>query len=224
MFESLKLSDLPKRHCGILRHPSNTRPAIWVVEENGVRAVVKDFSSSRFFYRNIIGRFLLWRESKAYRKLRGLRGVPTLHRIIDGQALVIEEIPGRAVKKHDKKTRLSMAFFDQLEKTVNSFHRRGLAHCDLKHVGNVLLGDDAMPYVVDWAAAISEKEFKCFPLSLIFQRFLLDDKMAVIKLKLQYVPETLTPQEKQRYNHRSNAEKSVRAIRDKLQKTVQKMA
>ena len=224
MFESLKLSDLPKNNGGLLRHPSNTRPAIWAVKENGVRAVVKDFSHCKFLYRNIIGRFLIWRESKAYRRLRGLRGVPTLYRVIDGLALVIEEIPGGALKRHAKETRLSTAFFDQLQKTTNSFHRRGLAHCDLKHVSNVLLGHDGMPYIVDWAASISKREFTFFPLSLIYRRFVLDDQLAIIKVKLQHVPETLTLEERRRYDHRSNAEKKVRAVRDKLQKALQKMA
>ncbi len=101
MFESLKLSDLPKRHCGILRHPYKTQAAIWIVEENGVRAIVKDFSNNKLLCR-IIGRFLLRRESNAYRRLQGLRGIPTFYRVVDGLGLVLEEIPGRSLKKHDR--------------------------------------------------------------------------------------------------------------------------
>ena len=224
MFESLKLSDLPKSNSGILRHPSNTRPAMWVVEENGVRAVVKDFSHGKFLYRNIVGRFLLWRESKAYRRLRGLRGIPSLYRVIDGQALVIEKIPGKSLRKHERDIRLSGSFFDVLTEVVDGFHGRGLAHCDLKNAPNLLLGDDGLPYIVDWAASISEKEFRFFPLNLVFRRFLLDDHMAITKLKLRHAPETLTPKERRHYGHRTNTEKTVRAIRDKLRKKLQKMA
>ena len=224
MFESLKLSDLPKSSGGLLRHPSKTRPAIWAVEENGVRAVVKDFSHCKFLYRNIIGRFLIWRESKAYRRLRGLRGVPTLYRVMDGLALVLEEIAGRRLKKNEKNIKLSEAFFDIFEDMVSGFHRRGLAHCDLKNAPNIMVGHDGLPYIVDWAASISEREFRFFPLNLIYRRFVLDDHLAIIKLKLQHLPNALTPEERRRYDHRSNAEKSVRAIRDKLQKTLQKMA
>ena len=106
---------------------------------------------------------------------------------------------------------------------VNSVHRRGLAHCDLKHSGNVVLGRDGMPYIVDWAASISDKEFRWFPLNLIFKRFLVDDEMAIIKLKLQQMPESLTPEERRRYERRSEAEKTVRAVRDRLRKRLQKM-
>ena len=223
MFESLSLSDLPQRSCGVLRHPSNTRPAMWVVEEDGVRAVVKDFSQGKLFYRCVIGRFLVWRESRAYSKLRGLKGIATLYRVIDGQALVLEEIPGRALKKHQKEIGISGAFFDALEGIVEGFHGRGLAHCDLKHVGNVILGRDGMPYIVDWAASISEREFRFFPLNLIYRRFALDDCMAITKLKLQYLPDLLTPEEKRHYEHRSLAERGVRAVRNSLRKAFQKI-
>ncbi len=223
MFESLRLSDLPKRHHGILRRPSGTRPTIWLVEEAGVRLIVKDYSTGKFLYRNIIGRFLIWRESKAYKRLRGLRGVPAFYRVIDGLALVIEEIPGRSLNKHEKEFKLTKAFFDALKDIVDSFHRKGLAHCDLKHIPNVLLGRDGLPYVVDWNSSISEKEFRFFPLNLIFRRFLLDDYMAITKLKLRHVPETVTPEEKRRYDHRSLAEKNVRAIRDRLRERFQKI-
>jgi serine/threonine protein kinase len=223
MFESLRLSDLPKRSHGILRGPSCTKPTIWLVKEAGARAVVKDYSTGKPLYRNIIGRFLVWRESKAYKRLRGLRGIPTFYRVIDGLALVIEEIPGRSLKKHEKELKLPKAFFDVLKDIVDNFHRRGLAHCDLKHIPNVLLGSDGLPYVVDWNASISEKEFRFFPLNLIFRRFLLDDYMAIIKLKLQYIPKTVTPKEKRRYHHRCPVEKAVRAIKDRLRKISKKI-
>ena len=62
----------------IFRKPTSTRPAIWLLEEDGKRAIMKDFSPNRFLYRNFVGRFLLWREEKAYRKLEGIQGIPDL--------------------------------------------------------------------------------------------------------------------------------------------------
>ena len=91
MFESLTLSNLPEKQCGILREPTSTRPVIWVVEENGERAIVKDFSLNRFFFRNIIGRILIYREAKVYRKLKGIAGIPAFYRTINGLSIVIEK-------------------------------------------------------------------------------------------------------------------------------------
>ena len=224
MFESLKLADLPKRQCRVLRKPSSTRPTLWVMEENGLRAVVKDYSPNGFFYRNIIGRFLVWREAKAYGRLRGLKGVPTLYRVIGGLALVVEEIPGKSIERLEKEKRLSGNFFKELRTLVEEVHKRGLAHCDLKRAPNILLGDDHKPYIVDWSAAILEREFRWFPLNHIYRRFLRDDLNGIIKVQLRHCPESISPAEKRRYYHRSKPERLIRAIRDRLRDLLQRIA
>ena len=55
-----------------------------------------------------------------------------------------------------------------------------------------MVGDDGRPYIVDWSASISQKEFRFFPLNRIYLRFVLDDYFAIIKLKMRYASETLT--------------------------------
>ncbi len=224
MFESLKISDLAQRNRGVLRQPSSTRPTLWLVKENSVRAIVKDFSANRFFYRNTIGRFLIWRESKAYRRLRGLKGVPAFYRVIGGLALVTEEIPGRNIEGLEHVERLSDTFFEALLELVKSVHGRGLAHCDLKRAANILEGHDGKPYIVDWSASIGEREFRFFPFNLIYKRFLQDDLNAITKMRLRHCPESVTPEEKRRYDHRSRTEKTIRSIRDRLRELLQKLA
>lgn len=224
MFESLRLCDFPDKHRAVLRHSSSTRPMIRVVEENGVRAVVKDFSVNGFLYRNVAGRFLVWREEKAYRRLKNVKGVPALYRVIDGLALVMEEIPGRSLENLEKEIQLDSEFFHALKRLVDKFHERGLAHCDLKRAPNFILGQDGQPYVIDWAASISESEFSFFPLNRIYRRFLLDDYLAIIKLKLRHIPKEVTPEEKSAYNKRGGMEIVVRSIRDRLRNLLQKIA
>jgi RIO-like serine/threonine protein kinase len=224
MFESPKISDLNQRQCEVLRKPSNTRPTVRIVEENGVRAVVKDYSTNRFLYRNTIGRFLVWRESKAYRRLRGLKGIPICYRSIGGLALVIEEISGRTVEGLENEKRLPEEFFEELRRLVQIVHGRGLAHCDLKRAPNILVGHDGRPYIVDWSASISEREFRLFPFNLIYKRFLLDDLNAITKIQLRHSPDSVTPEEKRLYYHRSKAEEFIRAIRDRLRNWLQRIA
>ncbi len=223
MFDSLTLSDLAKRQKSVLRDFSSTRPAVWLVEENNVRAIVKDFSVNKFFFRNFIGRFLVWREVKAYKRLNNLRGVPKLFRVISGLALVIEEIPAIDMDKIEKNTRLPAGFYDELKDLVDRFHERGLVHCDLKRAPNILIGHDGHPYVIDWGAAISNSECCIPPLNFIFRRFVLDDYNAIIKRKLRHNPELVSPEEKEKYNHQSLAEKTMRALRDRLRNFLQKV-
>ena len=208
----------------ILRKPTSTRPGIWLLEENGKKAIMKDFSRNRFLYRNVVGRFLVWREGKAYRKLQGIEGIPALYRIIPGTALIFELIPGRDMESLDKREGVPESFFDALSQLISLCHARGVAHCDLKRAPNTILGDDGRPYIVDWAASILRDEFRIPPMNLIYRRFMRDDHMAVIKLKLRHRPETVTGEEKDRYYYRSRGERAIRAVRDKLRELLQRAA
>ena len=224
MFESLTLSDISKKQCGILRKPTSTRPAIWRIEEKGVRAIIKDFSYNGFWYRNIVGRFLIWREEKAYRRLNGLKGVPAYFKTINGLALVVEEIQGTDIDNMEVVVQLNEKFYDDLKALIHNIHRRGLAHCDLKRTPNILLGNDGKPYIVDWAASISGREFRFFPLIFIYKRFQQDDLNAVTKIKLKYRPESVRPEEKQLYISRSNTEITIRKVRKFLRDCLKKIA
>jgi RIO-like serine/threonine protein kinase len=171
-----------------------------------------------------VGRFLIWREKKAYRRLRGVKGIPRFYRVIGGLAIVLEEISGRTVEDLELERPLGEDFFKKLRGLVESFHRRGLAHCDLKRAPNILIGDDNDPYIVDWSASVSEREFRLFPLSVIYGRFLEDDFNAITKIKLKHIPDKVGPEERKNYYHRSKGEKLVRAMRDRLRELLQKVA
>jgi RIO-like serine/threonine protein kinase len=224
MFQTLQQSNIFKAQIELLRKPSSTRPAVYVIEENGLRAVVKDFSSNRFLYRSLIGRFLVWRENKAYRRLKGVKGTPVLYRVLNGSALILERIRGVSLEKSQETEKLPPVFFEDLRKVVEEFHSRGICHCDLKRAANILVGTDGKPYVLDWSAAILQTEFRIFPLNLIYERFILDDLNAVTKFQLRNCPETVTPEDRERYLYRSKAEKMIRLLRDRMRELLQRLA
>ncbi|MEW6665196.1 MAG: RIO1 family regulatory kinase/ATPase [Thermodesulfobacteriota bacterium] len=224
MFESLQLARLPARHRGVLREPTSTRPVLWIVEEDGVEAVVKDYSLNGFFYRSIIGRFLVWREQKAYRKLKGLKGVPALLRVIDGRALVLQRVDGESLENLEARRRLPKSFFDELEALVREVHRRGLVHCDLKRAPNILVGRDGKPYILDWSASVSRREMSLFPLNHVYERLLSDDFNAITKVQLRHCPEDVSPERKKRYFARGPAEVFVRSIRDRCRELLKRVA
>lgn len=224
MFQTLQLGDLRTAKVELLRAPSSTRPAVYVIDAEGAKAVVKDFTGNGFFYRNLIGRFLVWREEKAYRRLKGVKGTPVLHRVLKGRALVMEHIPGKSLEIAGETPELSPEFFEELRRLVEEFHGRGICHCDLKRAANILTGVDGKPYVLDWSAAILRTEFRLYPLSLIYRRFVVDDLNAVTKYQLRHCPETVTPEALNRYSHRSRAEKAIRTLRDRLRRILKEVA
>ncbi|MFP3927666.1 MAG: RIO1 family regulatory kinase/ATPase [Desulfobacteraceae bacterium] len=208
----------------LLRPPTATRPAIWIVEKDGEEAVIKDYGANRPAYRNTVGRFLVRREVKALRKLEGIPGIPTHFGTIEGPAVIMERIKGKSVEGLEESRRLPPQFFLKLRDLVAAFHSRGVAHCDLKRAPNILVGPEGEPYVVDWSAAVARSELKPFPLSLIYKRFLEDDLNAVVKLQLRHYPEGVSVRELRRYHHRGPLERLVRRLRDHARDLLQRMA
>ena len=208
----------------LLRPPTNTRPALWLMERGSRRFVIKDYRSQGFAFRNTVGRFLVWREAKAFRRLRGIRGVPAFYGTDAGLVLIMEAVPGRPVEGLEHKDPLPADFFQKLRNVVRGFHARGIAHCDLKRAPNILLGRDGDPYVVDWSAAIADSEFRIFPLSLIYRRFLVDDFNAVVKLQLRHAPADISPRELRRYRSRGPIERMARRVRDRSRDLLQRVA
>lgn len=208
----------------MVRKPTSTGPAIWRIEDNGHRAIVKDFRYNGFLYRNIIGRFLIWRETKAYRKLKDLKGVPVFYGSLGGITLIVEEIEGTDIERLEVISSLSETFYGELKDLIKEIHKRGLAHCDLKRAPNIMLGSDGKPYIVDWASAISEREFRFFPMSLIYERFIKDDLNAITKLRLKYQPEKVSQEDKDLYMKRGRLERLVRAVKDWFKDSLKKIA
>jgi RIO-like serine/threonine protein kinase len=224
MFENLTLADISKKQCGILRNATSTRPVIWRIEENGVKAIVKDFSLNSYWFRNILGRFLIWRERKAYKKIKGLTGVPALYGSIGGIALIIEEIQGTDIGSREVLKKLEEKFFMDLKNLIDRFHDRGIAHCDLKRAPNIIIGNDGNPYIIDWAASISKSELGFFPLNIIYKKFIRDDLNAITKIKLKWRPEKVSPEEKLLYAYQSRSEKIIRTIRNWFRDCLKKFA
>jgi len=225
MFEELSLQELPMIHSGILRRPSSTRPVIWSIEENGSRAVVKDFSINGFLFRNLLGRFLIWRERRAYERLQGIKGIPQFFRTVEGLALVLEEVPGTDLRELKHRGRKPPSeFFDKLSRLVKQVHERGIAHCDLKRATNILMDSRGHPHIIDWGAAITRNEFRFFPLDRIYRRFLLDDAKAVVKQKRRYMPDSVTPEEENAYQKWVTGEALIRSLRDRIRSFLQKIA
>jgi len=224
MFRSLTLKNLAKNQIGVMRQPTNTRPIIRLVEENGVQGVVKDFSVNGFVYRNTIGRFLVWREGRAYQRLKGVKGIPLLFRKVDGLALVISKVPGKNLEHLSGEERPDLDFFQKLTRLIQECHERGVAHCDLKRSANTMIDEFGKPYIVDWSAAITDKEFCVCPLTTIYKLFAQDDFKAVRKLRMRFCPESITDEERRKYAQRAQGERVIKVVRDFARKCLQKIA
>ncbi len=142
-----------RSHGRVPRTAGGTRPDLRVVDTPDGRIVVKDFKSSDLLFRLIVGPILIRREYGALRKLFGVEGVPRLVGRIDRYAFAIEHVPGVSLDQSLPK-QPDDAFYTDLRHVIDDMHSRGVAHCDLRSRGNVMLGSDGRPYVIDFAACV----------------------------------------------------------------------
>jgi len=177
------------------RTAGGTRPALRVVDMNEQRFVVKDFRRSDFLFRTIVGPILVRREFGALRNLIGVKGIPGLVGRLDRYAVAIQHVSGISLE-HINPGTLNQDFYIELRKVIDDMHKRGVAHCDLRSRGNVMLGDDGQPYVVDFAACVYRGRGINPFTRWLFHQFVLADNNAVLRIKQRLSPELLSEAEK----------------------------
>lgn len=127
-------------------------PDVLVLELAGARLVVKDFAPRSALVRATLGRWIARREQRAWRALADHAAVPRWAGAIDALAFAVEHRAGRPLSRSVARE-TPPAFFDQLERAIDEMHVRGVVHLDLRHQGNVLVGDDGAPVIVDFGSA-----------------------------------------------------------------------
>lgn len=178
----------------LYRKAGGTRPDLRVVEIDGRKLVVKDFKHSDFLFRVVVGPILIRREFGALRNLIGVRGVPQLAGKVDRYALAMEHISGASLDGVEPGT-LNAEFYVHLREVIDDMHSRGVAHCDLRSRGNVMLGDDGRPYIVDFAACVFRGRGINLFFRWLFSQFVLADRNAVLLVKQRLSPELLTDED-----------------------------
>lgn len=211
-FSELTRETLARQVRQQLRAGGGSRPALLLVEDQGRRAVVKDYQASGWLLRGLVGPWLLDREERIYRVLEGAPGVPRLIGRLDRRALVVEHIEGRSCADYAD-GELPAWFFDRLREVVEAMHARGVVHCDIKNRANILVTAEGRPYLLDFASAFTRGSGHNPIRRLAFEQFRLDDLRGVMKARL-LVGRLWNHADADFAFHRGAAERAVRAVRD----------
>jgi hypothetical protein len=147
-------SELAEHTTAVLNRGNLRNPDVLLVEVGERRFVVKDFAPRGVWVRHTIGRWITAREVRALRTLDGLPAVPRFLGSIDALAFAVEYRPGRRMSRK-LAGRVSPEFLQRLETALRDMHRRGIAHLDLRHRGNVMVGEDGSPIVLDFGSALT---------------------------------------------------------------------
>ena len=129
----------------VLRTGGGSRPRVEQVRLGDQLAVLKDHSGCDPLFAMILGRTLARRECEALTRLVSVDGVPGLIERRGSRALLMEWMPAVPFKYVQRDLQFWESFFSELEQRLASMHERGVAHCDLRGMNNVLLDDKASP-------------------------------------------------------------------------------
>ena len=155
--------------------------------------ILKDISHTPLWYRLLLGRRMLQREFASYERLSDLRAIPHSPGMLDRDGLVIEHIEGQPLARGALPPDPAR-FFDRLARVIDTVHARGIAHLDLRHKRNVLVGADGRPHLIDFAQSVDLRRGPRWgPLFPLFRRL---DRSAIVKYRARYCPESLTEVER----------------------------
>lgn len=163
-----------------------TQGNIYKISVDGCAAAVKDITNKNFLYRLFFGRWLLTREIAIYERLQGLPGIPLFYKRIDDDGFIIEYVDGVPLSVFSRDALLPVGFFDALADLVDSLHRRGVVHSDLKHKKNILVGKDGQPYLIDFGASWTTASAWNLPKRWFYHQFQQIDRSALSKIRTRY--------------------------------------
>jgi serine/threonine protein kinase len=127
-------------------------------------------------------RAMLRREARIYDRLRDVAGIPHCHGLV-GEGLVLEYVPGPSLRDSEPVDAARAAFYERLLAVIQSLHRAGVAHADLKRRQNILVAPGDVPCLIDFGAAVTLSPGAGFLRRGLFRQFCRTDLNAWVKLK-----------------------------------------
>lgn len=198
-FAHLSLDDMDRLVVHRYVEGAGSRPAVLVIRAGDGEAVLKDYNHCDRLFAWLVGPLLVWRETSALAQLDGTPGVPRLIRKLGSRAFLMEYLQG-ADKSRKQAMTARPEFFERLRQLVDRIHARGVAHCDMRRSGNILVDSKGQPYLVDFVSCAFLRPW-WHPLGWLFPRLCQADRDAIIKLKHRAAPELLTDEERGRLHH-----------------------
>ena len=126
--------------------------AVGLYSRGGDRIVCKFHRQAPLFGLSMAcwGRRWAQYESAVLRRLHRLAGAPGF-RGMPGEAVVARDyVPGAPLTRQSQ---VGDTFFPQLFDLLDNMHARGIAYVDLEEAGNILVGEDGRPYLIDFHVA-----------------------------------------------------------------------
>lgn len=139
------------------------------------------------------------REYWIYQQVADIPGVPALGPRLGTRGYFHAFAEGKTLFEVQHPAEVPPEFFQQLRVILDEVHRRRIAYVDLNKLGNIILGDDGKPYLIDYQICLP------FPKDGVLARWLTapfellrrEDLYHLYKHKRRFQPNAMTRQERQ---------------------------
>lgn len=191
-WEQYNLSELHKHATSVYRQGGGSRPDVLLININGHQAILKDHNQSDRWFSLLLGPLLVWRESKALRKLAELKGIPNLLCQPDRRSILMEYHESQQITRLVDQQVQWDVFFKQLSTLIMQMHQYGVAHNDLRNPTNILITPDGRPVLVDLVACFCRGQTWNWPANWLYEKFSRVDLSAITKLKSKVAPHLIS--------------------------------
>jgi hypothetical protein len=144
-----------------------------------------------------LGRLLTRHELGILRRLDGIGGIARVLARHNATGFIYEYIPGWTL---DQDPGIPDHFFDQLRDLIDSVHSRNIVYVDTNKRGNIIVGDDGRPHLIDFQISLYLPGRMLAPLRRVFHHA---DIYHLCKHKLNLAPKTVTVAERNICRERS---------------------
>lgn len=163
---------------------NRTKADILVYRSGSVEIALKDYGRRPFLIRQLLGRYLIRRETAAYRAAAGLSGLPRFLGRVGPFALATEWVRARPLSSFVDE-RPDPACFDRARELLGELHRRGIALTDLHH-RDLLVAEDGRVFFVDLAMAWVLGERPRSWRRRLFERLRRQDEISLARMRARF--------------------------------------
>lgn len=168
--------------------------------DSGRRYVLK-LSDFRFLLGLLFRPFAMLMSSheyKIYNMVADLEGVPALGPRHGLRGYYHEFVEGKTLHELPRGSGLPDDFFDRLRILIDQIHTRRIFYLDLNKQGNIILGEDGRPYLIDYQICMRFRARRGWygrRMDRIFKRLIQEDIYHLYKHKKRFQPDRITPEE-----------------------------
>ncbi len=161
-----------------------TKADVLFFDLDGRRVALKSYAPRPALIRHTLGRWLIARESAAYKAAAGAPALPTFLGRVGSFTLATEWVDAEPLSTRTREL-LDDEVFDRLALMLGDLHRRGVALADLHH-RDVLLAKDGSLYLIDLATAWVLGERPGALRRRVFERFRESDLVNLARMRARF--------------------------------------